>query len=278
MSSNSEYYDLRSQHSPNTNKWFIAKLFEENLGIPLSSREIDSIYSLQVLEHILNSNGIHTLASSNVADIFRELLTLVRNNPNIKLPGDPQKQRRDFYNTPRLHSLPHKYHGIIQDGKEYTYTPMRISEINDAICDRRSFTREFRDRFMQEKGCKCEMCGNSYEVERLCIDHGRSFDNYGITDEKIAVLLCITCNNIKNNGSAIKIVEHNLDQIEYHFRNFLKIEKRLTENGFPSSEEEKTEVNEIIRDTIIPKLDEIGRDFTNVRQHFFIKYNYNYPY
>lgn len=271
MNSNSKYYDLRSQHRIYTHQWFIAKLFEENRGIPLSSRVIDNCYSLQHLEHILTSNGIHTFTSPNIEGVFEELVTLVRNNQTIHLPLDPQRQRRSFFKK-------HKYHGIMQDGKEYTYTPMRISEINDTICDNRNFTRKFRDRFMQEKGCKCEMCGNSYEVKQLCIDHGRSFDNYGVTDEKIAVLLCITCNNIKNNGSAIKIVEHNLDQIEYYFRNFLKIEKRLTENGFLSSEGEKTEVNKIIKDTIIPKLDEIGRNFTNVRQHFFIRYNYNYPY
>ena len=274
--SSSEMYDLREQHKKDTLGWYFAKLFEENPNIPLSAGEIDSRASLMFLEHRLKERNINTFTSSNVTDIMKELHLLMRNIPAIKLPGDAQRRRRSFYNDGTTKSLAHKHHGIRQDGKIYTYTPMRKSEINDAICDRRCFRREFRDHFIQKMGHKCEMCGNSYEDERLCIDHGRSFDNYGITDEKLAVLLCIKCNNIKKNGSAIQIVVKDLENIEKLFRNFLIIEKRLIKNGFPPSEEEKTKVDNIIRTKIIPTFNELGRDTNNIQTHYFDKYYYDY--
>ena len=118
------------------------------------------------------------------------------------------------------------------------------------IKDDEMATRTFSNKLML-KNCdkcdnKCEMCMTE---DKLYGDHWRPHSVYNDTRDSNCVMLCGNCNNIKGNrnGSGIDILEKWFkDKGKWHtlYKNFLKIEKRVTESGLEPNDNDKASINE----------------------------------
>ena len=90
--------------------------------------------------------------------------------------------------------------------------------------------------FIRSRKNACEVCGKC--ATRMAIDHWRAHSVYNIDDVKIAVLLCEKCNNIHHNRDASHLISTYSNDITV-VKNWIKIEKRIRENGFHPNENDK---------------------------------------
>lgn len=151
------------------------------------------------------------------------------------IPGDVQRQIRTVVSNRQLIKR-------VPEEQEIFY---KLNDEEKKItCQRNLFkTQEDRDSFVNSKKNKCEMC--SSEDNRMAIDHWRAHSVYNIDDEKIAVLLCETCNNIHHNVDASKILIKKKEDISI-INNWISIETRIRESGFyPNTDDLSSQVKNI---------------------------------
>jgi hypothetical protein len=96
--------------------------------------------------------------------------------------------------------------------------------------------------FLDAHNNQCEICEGK---TRLAVDHWRAYSVYGIDSEKIAVLLCETCNNIHHNYDASRIIKKHKHNIQF-IKNWIKIETRIRENGFMPNSTDAVDQNKAI--------------------------------
>lgn len=150
------------------------------------------------------------------------------------IPGDVQRQIRRAVDNQLIKQT-------IEE-KEIFFT---INDKEKIIkCHRNLFKNsKDRDSFVKSKCNKCELC--SLKDDRMAIDHWRAHSVYNIDDEKIAVLLCETCNNIHHNVDASKILIKKMENMTI-INNWINIETRVRESGFnPNPEDFSNQIKNI---------------------------------
>lgn len=223
MTDISLYYDIRNDHNEGTQQRIIANIFWEKPYCEITSREVQTLYGLR---HLEAQTGI---TNPTISEILAA---------GAVLPGDLQRNMRSFYKA-------HKNHGLTEKNNEskrnmtYIFKPKLISEITPEVKDCRNYSKKVSDELMKKHNGCCEFCG--IKKIRMAIDHWRPYDHTGVTDVRGAVLLCEQCNNIKSSRSAIHLV-HPKHYPQWYSR-YVAIEKRITEAGFPPSNEEQKENN-----------------------------------
>ena len=82
----------------------------------------------------------------------------------------------------------------------------------------------------------------------MAVDHWRAHSTYNIDSPKIAVLMCVNCNNIHHNFDASIIAKKYKDNLKV-VKNWVKKEKEIRSAGFPPNEDDlktQLQVKEII--------------------------------
>jgi hypothetical protein len=232
----SEYINLSDLTKRGTQLGLIAEIFEDNVGKPITKRYIEKEYTFKYM----HKNVTYPIVSEEE-----------HRNQLLEAPGDVQRQLRTFHDK-------FKKYGLKQEGKTgkkednnviYTWTPKLKTDMETKIqpAARNIFkTKKMVNDFMKSKKNKCELCDDSNKDERLAVDHWRAHSIYNVDDEKIAVLLCETCNNIHHNYDASKCMINNKDNIKY-IQNWVKIEKRVRDCGFMPNEHDKNTQNNNIQ-------------------------------
>jgi hypothetical protein len=199
-------------------------------GTKIAKRLIEKEFGLTV-----------ALQNINVANItsIEDIVAQAEN-----LPGDLQRQLRTF------HDKYHKY-GLGREGTgdsiRYFWNNMSNDEYNHikgiVIPDRNIFKDNVtKQAFLDAHNNQCEICEGK---TRLAVDHWRAYSVYGIDSEKIAVLLCETCNNIHHNYDASRIIKKHKHNIQF-IKNWVKIETRIRENGFMPNATDAVDQNNAI--------------------------------
>jgi hypothetical protein len=223
-----EKYSLIENTRDGTQNRIIAEIFNKNIGIPLSKREIEKEYGLKISCKNIDFSKINSL------DELIEKSEL--------LPGDLQRDIRIFYNKFSKYGLEKKGKG---KNMKYTWNPVNKYEDFVQSCPRNLFkTEKERFVFCKSKKNKCELCNDS--CERMAVDHWRAHSVYEIDNIKIAVLLCEKCNNIHHNYDAVKVAKkynHDTKLI----KNWIKIESRIQKAGYKPNEKDKVEQFETIK-------------------------------
>lgn len=165
------------------------------------------------------------------------------------IPGDVQRQIRTVTINRKL---------IKRDSEEKEIFYKLNDEEKQITCQRNLFKKqEDRDSFVKSKKNKCELC--SSEDNRMAIDHWRAHSVYNIDDEKIAVLLCETCNNIHHNVDASKILLKKKENVSV-INNWISVETRIRKSGFnPNSEDFSNQIKNIKKVTEYI-IEEFGKD------------------
>jgi len=202
----------------------IATIFEKNPNTPLGKRYIEREYALQVAFKDVTDEQIASISSK------RDLLAIAND-----IPGDVQRVLRCFFDN-------YKQYGIVRNGERadttYTYTPTTIAHMEPNMRVNRNIFRNEDDKqeFIRSRKNACEVCGK--HATRMAIDHWRAHSVYNIDDVKIAVLLCEKCNNIHHNRDASHLIS-TYSNDNTVVKNWIKIEKRICENGFHPNETDK---------------------------------------
>ena len=225
---------LSSAHRRNTQLWYIAKIFETYPEQWISGNSINTKYVGMVFFMQGQQFGYSDAKTSEII-----------NDPRFAIPGDVQRQLRTFYDTHNKNGISFRFTGKGKS-KEYYFEPS--AEVVTLTKPKRMFTDEVKDIVRERCSNKCECCGNT-EYE-MCSDHWRSYHHYyeeypNITTEGNCVWLCETCNIIKKDRSAIHLVRKGKCSMDV----YETIEARITENGFPISEEELAD-NELVRSAL----------------------------
>jgi len=241
---NDELFNLVEDTKEGTQVRTIADIFERNIGVPISKRDIEKEYTARTMAAKISFPLTLTTKEELVATLE-------------KAPGDVQRQLRTFHDS-------YERYGLLREGTGkkilYTWNPKKKSELDTIVrpAAREIFKTELdRDAFVNSKGNKCGLCGISSKEERLAVDHWRAHSVYNIDEQGIAVLLCETCNNIHHNYDASKCIVNNKNNIVY-IKNWIKIEKVVRELGFlPNEDDLKTQYENIQKvneyyDTIHP--------------------------
>jgi len=238
----SEYINLCDLTKPGTQLRIIADIFQNNIDKPITKRYIEREYVFKYM----HKNVTYPILSEEE-----------HRNQLLEAPGDVQRQLRTFYDKFKKYGLkqegtPGKNKKNKDDILTYTWTPIKSDMvINIHPVARNIFkNKESVNNFMKSKKNKCELCDASNKDERLAVDHWRAHSIYKVDDEKIAVLLCETCNNIHHNHDASKCMINNKDNIKY-IQNWIEIEKRVRACGFdPNADDLATQkINiQIIKD------------------------------
>lgn len=150
------------------------------------------------------------------------------------IPGDVQRQIRTANDKKLIKKK--------VETKEICY--ILNDEEKQVTCKRNIFkTIKDKDLFIESKKNKCELC--STEDNRMAIDHWRAHSIYNIDDEKIAVLLCETCNNIHHNVDASRILLKKKENVRV-IENWINIETRVRKAGFnPNSDDLSSQIKNI---------------------------------
>lgn len=223
-----EKIKMTSLVRPGTQLGSLAIIFEKNKNKAMSKREIEKLYTFHWAFRGVKEEDIKSCGS------IEELISMAD-----EIPGDVQRQLRT------LHDKTKKYGLIREDDSELLYT---WNPINKCDCDsiippsaRNLFkTKKECDEFIKNNKGKCETCGANTKDEktlRMAIDHWRAHSSYNIDDNRIAVLLCETCNNIHHNHDASVIAVKYKDNMNV-ITNWKNIELRIRENGFPPNEKD----------------------------------------
>lgn len=219
------YNLLNGRHAINTQHYYFSQLFEDNIGEPISKRNVETYMCLKFISKKLT----FPILSAN---------DLQMQYKNVQVPGDLQRQLRTFYDI-------HKRHGLTQLGKRenivYVWQPKLLSEIDTLVpyAARNIFKNE-KDisGFISKRQNKCEITSIPDSKERLAIDHWRAHQIYNIDDPSIAVLVTETMNNIHHNYDASKII-HKFPNDLSIVKKWVEIECRVRQAGFPPNEEDQ---------------------------------------
>jgi len=234
-----ELFNLVELTRDNTQLRYIASVFQNNIGIELTSRVINTMWTLNncfsQTKKTFNKEDWANIESND--DVNKALQKTFLNN-DVELPGDVQRQLRTFKEKF------HKY-GLECNNNDrtpiYTWNPKPISALDTIISPaaRNIFkNKKEKEQFKKEKKNICEICET--KADRMAIDHWRAHSTYNIDNKNIAVLLCETCNNIHKNYDASNIfVNKKYIDIYKCYKNWLKKEKEITDKGFSPNEEDK---------------------------------------
>ena len=239
-----EYFNLIKLTKDNTQLREIAKIFQNNIDKPLSSKMINTLYSTSVF---------FKDADLSVINNQEDLVNYIKET-NKYLPGDVQRQLRTFVHKYKKYGIKcdNEYNKIKKKYTAtpvYTWNPILKSSLDIILPDvaRNIFkTSKRRGDFISQKNNTCEICCSKGKDIRMAIDHWRAHSIYNIDNENIAVLLCETCNNIHKNFDASKIF---LDKKHKHifdyrcFKNWIKLEKKIREKGYYPNEEDEKQQN-----------------------------------
>ena len=254
---NEEYFNLSKMTKKGTQHRLIADNFERNIGVPISKRDVEKDYTIRIMA--VKIQFPHAFISMD------ELVASLN-----CAPGDVQRQLRTFHDKYRRYGLLRR--GVGKD-IAYTWNPKKKSDLDTILrpAARNIFkTDQERDVFVNSKENKCELCLTSSKKERLAVDHWRAHSVYNIDEQGIAVLLCETCNNIHHNYDASKCIVNNKNNIVY-IKNWIKIEKKVRDLGFPPNEDDlKTQYENIQKvneyyDTIHPFSSEFWEGLDKVK-------------
>jgi hypothetical protein len=200
-------------------------------------------YGTKIAKRLIEKEFGLTLALQNVdiANItcLEDILAQAEN-----LPGDLQRQLRTF------HDKYHKY-GLDREGTgdniryfwndisrdEYDYNRGVVVAARNIFKDNTT-----KQAFIDAHNNQCEICEGK---TRLAVDHWRAHSVYGVDSPQIAVLLCETCNNIHHNYDASRIIKKHKHNIQY-IKNWIKIEKRIRDNGFMPTNSDADDQNKAI--------------------------------
>ena len=202
----------------------IATIFEKNPDTPLGKRYIEREYALQFAFKDVTDEQIASISSK------KDLFAIASD-----IPGDVQRVLRNFFDK-------YNRYGIVRNGERgsltYIYTPKTVAEMEPDMRVNRNIFRNEDDKkkFIKIRKNACEVCGK--HATRMAIDHWRAHSVYNIDDVKIAVLLCEKCNNIHHNRDASHLISTYSNDITV-VKNWIKIEKRIRENGFHPNENDK---------------------------------------
>lgn len=204
--------------------YIIATIFEKNPNTPLGKRYIEREYALRVAFKDVTDEQIASISSK------RDLLAIAND-----IPGDVQRVLRCFFDN-------YKQYGIVRNGERatttYTYTPKTIAEMEPDMRVNRNIFRNDNDKneFIKSRKNACEVCGK--HSASMAIDHWRAHSVYNIDNVGIAVLLCGTCNNVHHNRDASHLISKYSNDITV-VKNWIKIERRIRENGFRPNENDR---------------------------------------
>ena len=225
----------------------IAEIFEDNVGTPIASTKINTIYSLNFcfskIHKPFNQEDLKDISSYD--DLNRYIQKVFLEN-DVTLPGDVQRQLRTFNDKFKDKGLTcYKTKGK-KSRPIYKWDPKPLSEIELIVPPAaRNIFKKQKDleNFSKKKKNKCEICGHS--KGRMAVDHWRAHSIYNIDDVKIAVLLCEDCNNIHSNRDASHIMTKHKNDISV-IQNWIKKEREIRDNGFePNSEDKKAQDDNI---------------------------------
>ena len=164
------------------------------------------------------------------------------------IPGDVQRQIRTANDKKLIKK---------KDESNFLYYVLNDEE-KQIKCKRNIFkTLKDRNSFIETKKNKCELC--SSKDNRMAIDHWRAHSVYNIDDEKIAVLLCETCNNIHHNVDASKILIKKKENVSV-INNWISIETKVRESGFNPNPEDFSNQIKNIREVTEYIIEEFGKD------------------
>jgi len=200
-------------------------------------------YGTKIAKRLIEKEFGLTLALQNVdiANItcLEDILAQSEN-----LPGDLQRQLRTF------HDKYHKY-GLDREGTgdniRYFWNDISQDEYDfnrGVVVTARNIFKDNKTKqaFIDAHNNQCEICECK---TRLAVDHWRAHSVYGVDSPQIAVLLCETCNNIHHNYDASRIIQKHKHNIQI-IKNWIKIEKRIRDNGFMPTNSDAYDQNNAI--------------------------------
>jgi hypothetical protein len=208
-------------------------------GTHISKRDLETEFSIRVMYP--NPEELGKLLTNSSSD--EERISVLLKGAKI-LPGDVQRTVRSFSDNYQDYGL--KKSG---DGKTLSYcweniTHEQFKRLEGEVLVPRNIFKDSKEKddFLKKKNNKCEICESS---KRLAVDHWRAHSIYKIDNESIAVLLCEECNNIHHNFDASKLLKHKMRDY-LCINNWIAIETRVRELGYPANEEDKkTQINMI---------------------------------
>lgn len=245
-------YSLIENTREGTQNRIIAEIFERNVGVSLTKRDIEREYSLKWLFR----NVEFPLHCESIDDLIQ--------TENLgQIPGDVQRMLRTFHDKFKNYGLERAENDV--DGRRiltYTWNPIRADEVIRPAAARTIFPDHVeRERFAASRGNRCEICCNG--DERLAVDHWRAHSRYNIDSPDIAVLLCETCNNIHHNFDAVRIVRRYQNRT-YVIRNWIDIEQRVRDAGYPPDDIDRAEQSDIITQILINMRSDLSVDLLNL--------------
>lgn len=221
---------LQNQFKKYSQQYFVAHIIENFSRQWISSKQINTLYSLLWMKHKFHLNDSITLKDIIQRTIFNQ----------ISLPGDVQRTLRTFYENFGV------YNGVIQskqkDGLMYMYNPK--PDITK-ITRQRYFSKFVVQKALESCHNKCEVCDTIGTINNpLQADHWRSHSEYhmhtkDISSNKNCVMLCLKCNIIKSNHSSIVLVKKRRCSIE----RWKNIDTRVR---IPPNQKEQKEIDEFI--------------------------------
>lgn len=224
----------------NTQPKILLEIFlNKPFGTHISKRDLETEFSIRVMYP--NPEELGKLLTNSSSQ--EERIGVLLKGAKI-LPGDVQRTVRSFYDN-------YQDYGLKKDGEGPTLsyyweniTQEQFQRLKGEVLVPRNIfkTTKEKDDFLKKKNNKCEICESS---KRLAVDHWRAHSIYKIDNESIAVLLCEDCNNIHHNFDASKLLKHKMRDY-LCINNWIAIETRVRELGYPANEEDKkTQINMI---------------------------------
>ncbi len=178
------YYDLKNLiKDKNSYNYLIAEFFEQNTNKIISAIEINTYWSLIILEK------------------------------RKHLPGDVQRTLRNFYTK-------YKIYGIEKINlRNYFYTPQKLNTITYNNLTKRNFKiKDKKDIYNSYNGL-CGFCNTKLKFNNSLFDHLIPHSKNGNSDINNCILICENCNLIKKDKDAFKIIYNHAKRIEKIYNN-----------------------------------------------------------
>ena len=234
---NPEYYNLLENCKKGTQNYTIAQILIENKNKPITKGYLETQFALRWCSRDVSPEKKYTK---------EEFI-----NEAQYIPGDVQRIVRLFYEKFNNYGL-EKIEKNKSDNGEiiYIWNPITMAKLQDIIHPeaRNLFkTKHSVEQFIHSKKNTCEMCGackSDDKTLRMAVDHWRAHSTYNIDDERLAVLLCETCNNIHHNFDASKIALKNKDNIGIIVK-WIKKENEIRSYGFMPNEKDSEQQRSI---------------------------------
>jgi len=208
------YVDLRDLERKNTQMFYIATIFENNIDKEIQQSEIGKQYS----EMWFKEKG--------------------------KFPGDIQRQIRTYYDKRKLYGIEqikyglYRYKPILKKINNDVLNNVSLNNIslnnnvltNDVSNNSRNFANSIKLQVLERSKNKCEICNQPFNPQfNQTLNQDREYDHWipyskgGLSTLENCVILCRNCNLKKKDHTPFYIVWK-------HIRNIYKIEKNCNKN------------------------------------------------